>query len=106
MSERLTVWSSRRPWLALACWAVALVAAIAVTAAFLGDALSGDEEVTSSTESRRADQLEAERFAAAGGPPDETEIVVVRAAESVDAPRVEQAVLDLAAQLRLAGADQ
>ena len=56
MTERLAVWSSRRPWLTLAGWAAALVAAIAITAAFVGDALSGDEEITSDTESRRADQ--------------------------------------------------
>ena len=65
MTERLAVSSSRRPWLTLAGWALALVAAIAITAAFLGDALSGDEEVTSDTDSRRADELVSERFAAA-----------------------------------------
>ena len=58
MTEQLAVWSSRRPWLTLAGWVVALVAAIAITATFLGDALSGDEEVTSDTESRRADELQ------------------------------------------------
>ena len=52
MTERLAVWSSRRPWLTLAGWAVALVAAIAITAAFVGDALSGDEEITSDTDSQ------------------------------------------------------
>ena len=57
MTERIAVWSSRRPWLTLACWALALIAAIAISAAFLGDALSGDEEVTSDTDSRRADEL-------------------------------------------------
>ena len=36
MTERLAVWSSRRPWLTLASWVVALVAAIAITAAFVG----------------------------------------------------------------------
>ena len=67
MTERLAVWSSRRPWPTLAGWAVALVAAIAIIAAFVGDALSGDEEITSNTESRRADRLQfggsAERIA-------------------------------------------
>ena len=63
MTERLAVWSSRRPWLTLAGWALALVAAIAVSATFLGDALSGDEEVTSDTESQRADDLAFVRFA-------------------------------------------
>ena len=31
MTERLAVWSSRRPWLTLAGWALALVAAIAIS---------------------------------------------------------------------------
>ena len=69
MTEQLAVWSSRRPWLTVACWLVALVAAIAITAAFLGDALSGDEEITSDTESRRADELRFERLAAERGRP-------------------------------------
>ena len=63
MTEQLAVWSSRRPWLTLAGWVVALVAAIAITAAFVGDALSGDEEITSDTDSRRADELRSERSA-------------------------------------------
>ena len=78
VTERVTIWSSRRPWLTVAGWTVALVAAIAITAMFLGDALSGDEEVTSATESRRADELQAQRFAegrSAGR--DATEVVVV-----------------------------
>ena len=62
MTEQLAIWSSRRPWLTLAGWAFALVAAIAISAALLGDALSGDEEVTSVTDSRRADELVLERF--------------------------------------------
>ena len=63
MTEHLALWCSRRPWLTLAGWLVALVAAIAITAAFVGDALSGDEEITSETDSRRADELQSERFA-------------------------------------------
>ena len=70
MTERLAVWSSRRPWPTLAGWAVALVAAIAIIAAFVGDALSGDEEITSNTESRRADRLQFAGFA--DGSPDVT----------------------------------
>lgn len=36
MTERLAVWSSHKPWLALAGWALALIVAIAVNGAFLG----------------------------------------------------------------------
>jgi uncharacterized membrane protein YdfJ with MMPL/SSD domain len=88
---------------------LALVAAIAVSAAFLGDALSGDEEVTSDTESRRADVLAFERFAdergRRGG--DATEVVVVRSPRAtVDEPRFERRVRAIGAELALAGATQ
>src|SRR5918995_2111427 len=107
MTEHLALWSSRRPWPAVAIWSVALVAAIAVTAAFLGDALSGDEEITSDTESRRADDLRFERFAAESGRPGRgvSEVVVVRSATAtVDEPRFERRVRALAAELRQEGA--
>jgi uncharacterized membrane protein YdfJ with MMPL/SSD domain len=109
MTERLAVGSSRRPWRALAGWAFALVAAIAVTAAFVGDALSGDEEVTRATESRRADQLAFERFADQGGGPgqDASEVVVLRSSgATVDEPPFERQVRAIAGELQLAGATQ
>jgi uncharacterized membrane protein YdfJ with MMPL/SSD domain len=104
MTERLVVWSSRRPWLTLAGWAVVLVAAISVSAALLGDALSGEEEVTRETESRRADELAFERFAAERGG-ETSEVVVVRSDRAtVDEPRFERRVQGLATELRGAGA--
>jgi uncharacterized membrane protein YdfJ with MMPL/SSD domain len=107
MTERLALSSSRRPWLTLAGWALALVAAIAITAAFLGDALSGDEEVTSDTDSRRADELVSERFAEQRGGLGQgaTEVVVVRSSGmTVDEPRFERRVGAIARELQLAGA--
>src|SRR5215217_7039008 len=107
MTEQLAVWSSRRPWPAVVIWLVALVAAIGITAAFLGDALSGDEEITSDTESRRADDLRFERLTAEGGRPQRgvSEVVVVRSATAtVDEPRFERRVRALAAELQQAGA--
>jgi uncharacterized membrane protein YdfJ with MMPL/SSD domain len=109
MTERLAVWTSRRPWWTLGGWALALVAAIAISAAFLGGALSGDEEVTSDTESRRADKLMFERFAGERDrrERDITEVVVIRSATAtVDEPRFERRVRALAAELRRAGATQ
>jgi uncharacterized membrane protein YdfJ with MMPL/SSD domain len=109
MTRKLAVWSGRRPWLMLAGWAVALVAAIAITAAFVGDALSGDEEVTSDTDSRRADELRFERFASDPGRRGRgvTEVVVVRSATAtVEAPRFERRVRALAAGMRRAGATE
>src|SRR5918995_2050172 len=107
MTEQLAVASSRRPWATVAIWLVALVAAIGITAAFLGDALSGDEEITSDTESRRADDLRFERFAPERGRPGRgvSEVVVVRSATAtVDEPRLERRVTALAAELKQEGA--
>src|SRR5918994_5563384 len=105
MTEQLAVWSSRRPWLAVAIWLVALVAAIAITAAFVGDALSGDEEITSDTESRRADRLQFAGFA--DGSPDVSEVVVVRSrTATIDEPRFVRRVQALAAEVQAAGAEQ
>jgi len=109
MTERLAVSSSRRPWLTLAVWALALVAAIAMAAAFLGDALSGDEEVTSDTDSRRADGLVSERLAVERGGLGQgaTEVVIIRSsAATVDEPRFERRVRAIAGELQLAGAIQ
>jgi uncharacterized membrane protein YdfJ with MMPL/SSD domain len=104
VTERLAVWSSRRAWLTLAGWAVALVAAIAIIAAFVGDALSGDEEITSHTESRQADQLQHTRFA--DGSLDISEVVVVRSrTATTDEPRFERRVRAVAAQVQAAGAE-
>ncbi len=107
MIERLVVWSSRRPWLALAGWALALVLALGVNAAFLGSALSGDEEVTSDTESRRGYELQFERFSQRprARARDVSEVVVVRSTTATtDDPRFEHRVEQIAAELRRAGA--
>src|SRR5215208_2974929 len=107
MTEQLAVWSSRRPWLTLAGWMVALVAAIALTAAFVGDALSGDEEITSDTDSRRAGDLQSERFAGERARRGVTEVIVVRSpTATVDEARFERRVQALAAEVRAAGAEQ
>ena len=107
MTRRLAVWTSRRPWLTLAGWALALMAAIAITATFLGSALEGDEEVTSDTESRRADELRFERLERERGLPGFSEVVVVRSSTAtVEERRFERGVRALATDLQLAGAAQ
>jgi uncharacterized membrane protein YdfJ with MMPL/SSD domain len=107
MTEQLAVWSSRRPWLTLAGWVVALVAAIAITAVFVGDALSGDEEITSDTDSRRADELQSERFAGERAGRGVSEVIVVRSpTATVDEPRFERRVQAVAAEVSAAGAEQ
>jgi uncharacterized membrane protein YdfJ with MMPL/SSD domain len=99
MTERLARWSSRRPWLTISAWVVALVVSFGAIGTLLGDALSTEAEVTGVTESQRAEELFFERF-----PPDPTdferqisEVVVVRGASP---DRAEA----LAEELRAAGA--
>jgi putative drug exporter of the RND superfamily len=109
MTERVTIWSSRRPWSVVAGWVVALFAAIAISAAFLGDALSGDEEVTGTPESTRADELRSQRFAerSGEGTRDASEVVVVGSrGVTVDQPGFERQVDGLARELQRAGATQ
>jgi RND superfamily putative drug exporter len=99
MTERLARWSSRRPWLTIAAWVVALVLSFGAIGTLLGDALNTEAEVTGVTESQRAEELLFERF-----PPSPTdferqisEVVVVR---GVSPDRAEA----LAEDLRAAGA--
>jgi putative drug exporter of the RND superfamily len=77
VNERLAVWSGRRPFRTIAGWGVLLMVAIGIVVSFLGDALSGDEEVTRQTESRRGDELLSERLPP-GAKPEVSEVVVIR----------------------------
>jgi uncharacterized membrane protein YdfJ with MMPL/SSD domain len=103
MTERLARASSRHPWLTIAAWIVGVILAMGIVATMLGDVLTSDAEVTSQTDSKRADQLLFERFRPTQADVDQrvSEVVVVRAAEgAVEDARVEQ----LARDLRAAGA--
>ena len=109
MTERITRWSARRPWRLLAAWTLALFAAIAVSGAFLGDALSGGEEITSDTESRRAYALQSERLAHAAREQEDdvSEVIVVRSAKAtVDRARFKERVERIAMDVRQAGASR
>jgi hypothetical protein len=56
-TERLARASSRRPARVIAIWVVAVVASFAAIGMFLGDVLTTDVEITSETESKRANDL-------------------------------------------------
>jgi putative drug exporter of the RND superfamily len=103
MTERLARASSRRPWLTIAAWIVGVILAMGIVATLLGDVLTSDAEVTSQTDSKRADQLLFERFrpTQADFDRDISEVVVVRATRgAVEDARVNR----LAEDLRAAGA--
>jgi uncharacterized membrane protein YdfJ with MMPL/SSD domain len=102
-TESVTRASARHPWRTVVVWVVVVVVSLGVVATLLGDVLSSEAEITSDTESKRANAV-LER----GFPPtvedfnrNVTEVAVVRAADgSVEQARVER----LAADLRDAGA--
>jgi len=105
MTERLARASSRRPWLVVALWLVALVGAFVLIVMFY--ALEGEAEITAPTDSKRAEQALGRGF-----PEDAvareraiTEVVVVRAENGdVDASATQSRVAALTTELRRAGA--
>jgi uncharacterized membrane protein YdfJ with MMPL/SSD domain len=100
VTERLARWSSRRPWLTIGAWILALVLGLGIVATMLGDVLTSEGGVTSQTDSKRAEALIVERTRPT--PADFiSEVVVVRAVNGpVERPRID----GLAADLRAAGA--
>jgi uncharacterized membrane protein YdfJ with MMPL/SSD domain len=75
MTERLARACARRPWRVLGGWVLAVVVSVVLIASFLGEALTSTAEVTAQTDSKRADELLAER---GGSGPAPSEVVVVR----------------------------
>jgi putative drug exporter of the RND superfamily len=102
-TESLARACATHPWRTVAAWIAAVVLSMGVVAALLGDTLTTEGEVTSQTDSKRAEELVFEHF-----PPSpesfeqETSEVVVVSFESgtVDGERVQA----LAEELRRLGA--
>jgi RND superfamily putative drug exporter len=102
-TESLARASALHPWRTVLLWIAAVVVSMGVVAALLGDTLTTEGDVTSATDSKRAEELLAEHF-----PPSQealeqatTEVVVVGFQEGeVDRGRVEA----LAGELRGLGA--
>ena len=94
---------ARHPWRTIALWVVAVVVAFVLVGALLGDALTTEGEVTSPTDSKRAEELVVEHFPPSPDAADRatTEVVVV----SFDSGEVDGARVDaLADELGRAGA--
>jgi uncharacterized membrane protein YdfJ with MMPL/SSD domain len=107
MTERLARKCSRRPWRVVAIWVVAVVAAMPAIAMFLGDVLTADVEITSETESERANELLFRAFPEdrATQERDISEVVIVRATQGdIADPAATERVQALSRELRAAGA--
>jgi uncharacterized membrane protein YdfJ with MMPL/SSD domain len=104
MTERLARASSRRPWLVVGLWLIAVLTAFVLVAMFLG--FEGEAEITRETESKEAERILDEGFPQVGAN-GITEVVVVRADEGeVEATATRARVAALAEELRAAGASR
>jgi putative drug exporter of the RND superfamily len=75
LTQRLAVACARHPWRTVAAWIGAIVVAVVLVGALLGDNLSSEGEVTNDPESLRAYALQSERFPQQEG---FDELVIVR----------------------------
>ncbi len=102
-TESLARASARHPWRAVGLWAATVVASLGIVAVLLGDTLTTEGEVTSSTDSKRAEELLVEHFPPSQEAADRatSEVVVVSfQGGTVDRDRIQS----LAEELRQAGA--
>ena len=100
-TERLARWCSRRPWVTLGAWLLALVLAVATIVALLD--LTSEGELTSNPESERGYEPIGGHF-----PPDPdaefvNELILVRSAPlTVDDPAFREKVGELLGEIRAA----
>ena len=91
---------SRHPWRTIGVWLAVLVLSFGLIGTLLADALTGGEEVTSETDSKRGDELMFERFRPTNDEIERstTEVVLVRGENAAERGNA------LAEELRTAGA--
>jgi uncharacterized membrane protein YdfJ with MMPL/SSD domain len=75
LTERLAVLCARHPWRTVSAWIGAIVVAVVLVGALLGDNLTSEGHVTNNPESLRAYDVQAERFPQQEG---FDELVIVR----------------------------
>ncbi|MGH3056897.1 MAG: MMPL family transporter [Gaiellaceae bacterium] len=106
-TESLAGACARHPWRTVGVWLATVVLSLGLVATLLGDVLTSEGEVTSDTDSKRADELRFERFRPTVEDEERqvTEVVVVSLDEgTVDDPAVQERLQVLADELRGAGA--
>ena len=106
-TESLALACARHPWRTVGVWLAAVVLSLGLVATLLGDVLTSEGEVTSETDSKRAEELRFERLepTAEEQGREVSEVVVVSLDEgTVDDPAVQERLQALADELRGAGA--
>jgi uncharacterized membrane protein YdfJ with MMPL/SSD domain len=109
LTERLARASTRRRWLVISCWLLAVLASAAAIGGLLGSALTTDDDFTGRPEAQRAEQVLKRAFPPVRGDRgfrvDEA-VIVSSSRLSADDPRFERRMSSLAADLRAAGAGE
>jgi len=109
LTERLARASTRRKWLVIGGWMLAVVASAAAIAGLLGSAVTTDDDFTGRPEAQRAEQVLKRAFPPVRGDRgfrvDEA-VIVSSSNLSAEDPRFDRRMSSLAAGLRAAGASE
>jgi len=104
LTQRLAVLCARHPWRTVGAWIGAIVVAVVLVGALLGDNLTSEGKVTNDPESLRANDLQSERFPQQEG---FDELVIVRSETlRVDEEPFRAKVTQLATAVRATGATE
>jgi len=98
LTQRLAVWSARRPWVVVGAWALTLVAGLAITGALLASAISTEIKFVSNPDSKTGTALIDDTSLAGDN---FTDTVTVSNPElTVDDPEFQQRVESLTSEIR------
>jgi uncharacterized membrane protein YdfJ with MMPL/SSD domain len=101
MTERLASAAARHPGRTVGAWIVAVFVAVALSALFLGDALTGEAEQLNNPESEQAYSLLADRLPPTTDGEFTTDVVLVRSdSVTIDEPAFQQKLDELVDRLR------
>ena len=101
MTERLASAAARHPGRTVAAWIAAVFVAVALSALFLGDALTGEAEQLNNPESEQAYSLLADRLPPTTDGEFTTDVVLVRSdSVTIDEPAFQQKLDELVDRLR------
>ena len=101
MTERLASAAARHPGRTVGAWIVAVFVAVALSALFLGDALTGEAEQLNNPESEQAYSLLADRLPPTTDGEFTTDVVLVRSdSVTIDEPAFQQKLDKLVDRLR------
>ena len=104
LTQRLAVLCARHPWRTVGAWIGAILVAVVLASALLGDNLTSEGNVTNDPESLRANDLQSERFPRREG---FDEIVIVRSETlQVDDERFRTTVTQLEKAMRATSATE